>query len=108
MQSRGIGAPNAHRLRRLHPTSRARANAARILPASRGTGLETRERVDTPRCHDDLVERIAPLATRAPRYTSYPPATVFGALPDGAIAGELATLARERQPASLYVHVPFC
>ncbi|MFT3695540.1 MAG: oxygen-independent coproporphyrinogen III oxidase [Kofleriaceae bacterium] len=50
-------------------------------------------------------ERLATLATRGPRYTSYPPATQLREdLPESAIIAELL----RKEPASLYVHVPFC
>ncbi len=54
----------------------------------------------TPEC-------LADLSTRGPRYTSYPPATEFGAIDDAAVLHELER-ARDDGPASLYVHVPFC
>jgi oxygen-independent coproporphyrinogen-3 oxidase len=44
---------------------------------------------------------------RVPRYTSYPPATEFTALPPGTQQKWLGELT-EKQPISLYIHVPFC
>ena len=48
------------------------------------------------------------IQTRAPRYTSYPPATVFAPTetPD-AYQAQLAGL-DPAEPVSLYVHIPFC
>ena len=54
----------------------------------------------TPEC-------LAELSTRGPRYTSYQPATEFGAIDDAAVVRELERV-RHDGPASLYVHVPFC
>ena len=49
-----------------------------------------------------------PTEIRAPRYTSYPPATVFAAAPDpSAYRAALAGL-DPATPVSLYVHIPFC
>lgn len=49
-------------------------------------------------------ECLATLATRGPRYTSYPPATQLQVIPERDIVTELL----RKEPASLYVHVPFC
>jgi oxygen-independent coproporphyrinogen-3 oxidase len=46
-------------------------------------------------------------AQRVPRYTSYPPATEFAALPPGTQQKWLAGLSSDK-PVSLYLHVPFC
>ncbi|MEO8845233.1 MAG: oxygen-independent coproporphyrinogen III oxidase [Kofleriaceae bacterium] len=53
-------------------------------------------------------ERLAELSTQGPRYTSYPPATELRELSVEAVRRELARVAIDRQPISLYVHVPFC
>lgn len=50
---------------------------------------------------------LAELATRGPRYTSYPPATEMRPLGPDVVRRELEELPGE-VPASLYVHVPFC
>jgi oxygen-independent coproporphyrinogen-3 oxidase len=55
----------------------------------------------TPQC-------LAELSSRGPRYTSYPPATEFGPLAPTRVLRELSELAREAEPVSMYVHVPFC
>ncbi len=52
-------------------------------------------------------ECLAELSTRGPRYTSYPPATEFRALDAASATSELESLSAD-EPASLYVHVPFC
>ena len=48
------------------------------------------------------------MSTRGPRYTSYPPATELGAISRVTVQRELATIAAEAAPISLYVHIPFC
>jgi oxygen-independent coproporphyrinogen-3 oxidase len=53
-------------------------------------------------------ESLAELSSRGPRYTSYPPATEFAPIDAARVVGELATVAVEGAPVSLYVHVPFC
>jgi oxygen-independent coproporphyrinogen-3 oxidase len=53
-------------------------------------------------------EILAEHATRGPRYTSYPPATEFGPLAHERVVRELELVRAERQPISLYVHIPFC
>jgi len=55
----------------------------------------------TPEC-------LAEMSSRGPRYTSYPPATVFGPVAPARIARELETIRGERAPISLYAHIPFC
>src|SRR6478672_10727287 len=55
----------------------------------------------TPEC-------LADQASRGPRYTSYPPATEFGALSVSRVVGELEQVRADAAPVSLYVHVPFC
>ncbi len=52
-------------------------------------------------------EKLAELATRGPRYTSYPPATELGPIAAQAYGRELEAIAADG-PASLYIHVPFC
>lgn len=67
--------------------------------------LDKRERVVRD---EHLIERLATLATRAPRYTSYPPATSFAPVGPATVERELAQLREARTPIALYVHVPFC
>ncbi|PKP63573.1 MAG: coproporphyrinogen III oxidase, partial [Alphaproteobacteria bacterium HGW-Alphaproteobacteria-9] len=45
------------------------------------------------------------LAKPVPRYTSYPTAADFGALPEGAIERAIAGADGD---ISLYLHIPFC
>jgi oxygen-independent coproporphyrinogen-3 oxidase len=55
--------------------------------------------------------RVVPaalMAARAPRYTSYPPATAFGAGVDGATFGRWLSEHPAGEPVSIYLHVPFC
>lgn len=52
-------------------------------------------------------ETLAGLATRGPRYTSYPPATELGPIGADVIERELEALHADG-PASLYIHIPFC
>lgn len=58
-------------------------------------------------CPDITAETLADLATRGPRYTSYPPATELGPIASGAIERELEAVCADG-PASLYLHIPFC
>jgi oxygen-independent coproporphyrinogen-3 oxidase len=53
-------------------------------------------------------ECLAELSSRGPRYTSYPPATEFGAVSQDRVMRELRTVGADGAPISLYVHVPFC
>ncbi len=53
----------------------------------------------------DLVRR---LAVPGPRYTSYPPANVWGPGEPAAYAAALGRLGPADQGVSVYVHVPFC
>ena len=53
-------------------------------------------------------ECLAELSTRGPRYTSYPPATELGPIAQGSVTRELARIATDRAPVSLYAHIPFC
>ena len=53
-------------------------------------------------------ECLAEQASRGPRYTSYPPATEFGPMSHVRIADELERIRCDRDPVSLYVHIPFC
>jgi oxygen-independent coproporphyrinogen-3 oxidase len=52
--------------------------------------------------------QLAALASRGPRYTSYPPATAFAKVDAGSVARELARVAEQREAISLYLHIPFC
>ncbi len=56
----------------------------------------------------DPAAQLAAWASRGPRYTSYPPATEFGAIDAARVADELARVGALREAVSLYVHVPFC
>jgi len=56
----------------------------------------------------DTVAMLVASASRGPRYTSYPPATEFGAVDGEHVTRELAEVSARREPVSLYVHVPFC
>lgn len=56
----------------------------------------------------ELAEQLATLASRGPRYTSYPPATEFAPIDAPAVMRELSRIGRSGEPISLYVHVPFC
>jgi oxygen-independent coproporphyrinogen III oxidase len=44
----------------------------------------------------------------APRYTSYPPATHFGALPERPILERIRKTAASSRDLSIYFHLPFC
>lgn len=56
----------------------------------------------------DIVARLAALASRGPRYTSYPPATELAAVEVAQVERELGEVAARGESISLYVHVPFC
>ncbi len=56
----------------------------------------------------DLAERVAARAINGPRYTSYPPATRFGAIDESLVQQALARIGEQQTPTSLYVHLPFC
>ena len=55
----------------------------------------------TPEC-------LAEMSSRGPRYTSYPPATEFAPISLSAVDRELELVREDKQPVSMYVHVPFC
>jgi oxygen-independent coproporphyrinogen III oxidase len=57
---------------------------------------------------DDTISCLAEHASRGPRYTSYPPATEFGAISQERVRRELDDIGRGHDPVSLYIHVPFC
>lgn len=57
---------------------------------------------------EDKAASLAEYSSRGPRYTSYPPATEFGAIEPAKIAQELAAIGAAQRPVSLYLHVPFC
>lgn len=52
--------------------------------------------------------QLAAWASRGPRYTSYPPATVFATIEADGVARELARIGERRESVSLYLHIPFC
>jgi oxygen-independent coproporphyrinogen III oxidase len=52
--------------------------------------------------------QLAALASRGPRYTSYPPATAFANVHAGHVAHELARIGERGESISLYLHIPFC
>ena len=56
----------------------------------------------------DLAEKVAARAINGPRYTSYPPATRFGAIEEPQVLQALAQLGERQTPVSLYAHLPFC
>ena len=58
-------------------------------------------------CTGLTAETLAELATRGPRYTSYPPATELGPIPGERVERELEAVCADG-PASLYIHIPFC
>ncbi|HET9992357.1 MAG TPA: oxygen-independent coproporphyrinogen III oxidase, partial [Kofleriaceae bacterium] len=58
-------------------------------------------------CTGLTAETLAELATRGPRYTSYPPATELGPISTELVERELAAVHADG-PASLYIHIPFC
>jgi oxygen-independent coproporphyrinogen-3 oxidase len=71
---------------------------------------ETGTRLDEDRvvsCSQLTAETLAELATRGPRYTSYPPATELGPIQPEAVERELEAVCADG-PASLYIHIPFC
>lgn len=57
---------------------------------------------------DATISCLADRASRGPRYTSYPPATEFGAISQDRVRRELAEIGERAEPVSLYLHVPFC
>jgi oxygen-independent coproporphyrinogen-3 oxidase len=57
---------------------------------------------------DDTIACLADRASRGPRYTSYPPATEFGAIAHDRVKRELHDIAIGTDPVSLYIHIPFC
>jgi oxygen-independent coproporphyrinogen III oxidase len=58
--------------------------------------------------HPATATQLAELASRGPRYTSYPPATEFGSIEPAHVMRELERVAERGESISLYVHVPFC
>jgi oxygen-independent coproporphyrinogen III oxidase len=56
----------------------------------------------------DLAERVATRAISGPRYTSYPPATRFGAIEESQVVRALAQIGERQTTTSLYAHLPFC
>ncbi|TJZ93453.1 oxygen-independent coproporphyrinogen III oxidase [Paracoccus gahaiensis] len=54
------------------------------------------------------LRRAGLFEARAPRYTSYPPATQFGPGVDGDLVGDWMGAILPGTAVSLYVHVPFC
>ncbi len=57
---------------------------------------------------EETITCLADRASRGPRYTSYPPATEFGALSHERVRRELQDIGSAGEPVSLYLHVPFC
>ncbi|MBS1120560.1 MAG: oxygen-independent coproporphyrinogen oxidase [Deltaproteobacteria bacterium] len=57
---------------------------------------------------DETTSCLAEWSSRGPRYTSYPPATEFGPVPEARVLRELQTIGETSEPVALYVHVPFC
>jgi len=57
---------------------------------------------------DDTIACLADRASRGPRYTSYPPATEFGAVSHERVRRELTDIGSGSDPISLYFHIPFC
>ncbi len=57
---------------------------------------------------DDTITCLADRASRGPRYTSYPPATEFGAMSQERVRRELQDVGTGTEAVSLYFHVPFC
>jgi oxygen-independent coproporphyrinogen III oxidase len=57
---------------------------------------------------EETIAYLADHASRGPRYTSYPPATEFGAIAQDRVRRELQELGSGQDPVSLYVHIPFC
>jgi oxygen-independent coproporphyrinogen-3 oxidase len=59
--------------------------------------------------NDDVRRLVGKYRTQGPRYTSYPTALQFLGMDEGAAIARLETAAaREDEPWSVYVHVPFC
>lgn len=58
--------------------------------------------------HLSQLRRAGLFQARAPRYTSYPPATQFRPDVDGALVGSWMDAVAPGTRMSLYVHVPFC
>ncbi|MBX3157699.1 MAG: oxygen-independent coproporphyrinogen III oxidase [Deltaproteobacteria bacterium] len=58
--------------------------------------------------HLDPAARLAHWSSRGPRYTSYPSANEFGPIAGDRVRREVGALGADREPVSLYVHVPFC
>jgi hypothetical protein len=56
----------------------------------------------------ETVAQLAALASRGPRYTSYPPATEFRPIEPGCVQRELERVGDRGESISLYVHIPFC
>jgi oxygen-independent coproporphyrinogen-3 oxidase len=56
----------------------------------------------------ETVAQLAALASRGPRYTSYPPATEFRPIDTGCVQRELERVGDLGESISLYVHIPFC
>ena len=56
----------------------------------------------------ETVAQLAALASRGPRYTSYPPATEFRPIDPGCVQRELERVGDLGESISLYVHIPFC
>jgi oxygen-independent coproporphyrinogen-3 oxidase len=56
----------------------------------------------------EIVAQLATLASRGPRYTSYPPATEFFPIDADRVQQELERVGDRGEPISLYVHIPFC
>ena len=56
------------------------------------------------------IEFIKKYETRAPRYTSYPPANLFNSSVNNDVYKEQITISNSQNPQniSLYVHIPFC
>ncbi|WP_410219168.1 oxygen-independent coproporphyrinogen III oxidase [Paracoccus sp. (in: a-proteobacteria)] len=58
--------------------------------------------------HLSQLRRAGLFEARAPRYTSYPPATQFSPAVDGDLVGGWMAALPQGTQVSLYVHVPFC
>ena len=58
--------------------------------------------------HLSQLRRTGLFESRAPRYTSYPPATQFRPTVDGTVVAGWMEALDPGTPVSLYVHVPFC
>ena len=56
----------------------------------------------------DLLKALGLFDARVPRYTSYPPATVFSTAVDGEIQAHWMGTLDPATPVSVYVHIPFC